>query len=102
MEFKIKNTVCVKNTIKYNKVMFDKLKQINELRKMKNAIAGEMAETERNGVRIKINGSFIVEDVSISPEAINADLAKNIKHCFNDALSKMQTNIAQKFSGMMG
>ncbi|MEK9161291.1 MAG: YbaB/EbfC family nucleoid-associated protein [Patescibacteria group bacterium] len=82
--------------------MFDKLKQINELRKMKNAIAGETAETERNGVRIKINGSFTVEDVFISPEAMNADLAKNIKRCFNDALSKMQTNIAQKFSGMMG
>ena len=35
--------------------MFDKLKQYNELRKMKNAIAGEAAETERNGVKVKIN-----------------------------------------------
>ena len=82
--------------------MFDKLKQLNELRKMKNAIAGEMAETERNGVRVKINGSFTLEDISISPESMNSDLAKNIKYCFNDAISKMQTNIAQKFSGMMG
>lgn len=81
--------------------MFDKLKQINELRKMKNAIAGETAETERNGVKVKINGSFTVEDVFISPEAMNGDLAKNIKYCFNDALSKMQTSLAQKFSGMM-
>lgn len=82
--------------------MFDKLKQLNELRKMKNAISGESAETERNGVRVKINGSFTVEDISISSEAMNDDLAKNIKYCFNDAISKMQTNIAQKFSGMMG
>lgn len=82
--------------------MFDKLKQINELRKMKNAIAGESAETEKNGVKIKINGSFTVEEIFISPEAMNDDLAKNIKYCFNDALSKMQTNLAKKFSGMMG
>lgn len=82
--------------------MFDKLKQINELRKMKNAIAGETAETEKNGVKIKINGSFTVEEIFISPEAMNDDLAKNIKYCFNDALSKMQTNLAKKFSGMMG
>ena len=82
--------------------MFDKLKQLNELRKMKNAIAGEAAETERNGVKVKINGSFTVEDISISPEAMNGDLAKNLKYCLNDAVSKMQTNIAQKFSGMMG
>lgn len=82
--------------------MFDKLKQLNELRKMKNAIAEETAETEKNGVKIKINGSFTAEEVSISPEAMNDDLAKNIKYCFNDAVSKMQTNLAKKFSGMMG
>ena len=82
--------------------MFDKLKQLNELRKMKNAIAGEMAEAERNGVKVKINGSFTVEDISISSEAMNGDLAKNLKYCFNDAVSKMQTNISQKFSGMIG
>lgn len=82
--------------------MFDKLKQINELRKMKNAIAEETAETERNGIKIKINGSFTVEEILISPEAMNNDLAKNIKYCFNDVLSKMQSNLAKKFSGMMG
>ena len=82
--------------------MFDKLKQLNELRKMKNAMQAEMAESERNGVKVKINGGFTVEDISISPEAMNGDLAKNLKNCFNDAVGKMQMIMAQKFSGMMG
>lgn len=82
--------------------MFDKLKQLNELRKMKNAMRAETAEAERNGVRVKINGGFTVEEISISPEAMNGELAKNIKYCFNDAVSKMQTNMAQKFSGIVG
>lgn len=82
--------------------MFDKLKQLNELRKMKNAIQAETAETERNGVKVKINGGFTVEEISISPEAMNGDLAKNLKYCFNEAVSKIQTNMARKFSGMMG
>ena len=82
--------------------MFDKLKQLNELRKMKNAMQAETAEAERNGVKVKINGGFTVEEISISPEAMNDDLAKNLKHCFNDAVGKMQMNMAQKFSGMMG
>lgn len=81
--------------------MFDKLKQLNELRKMKNAMQAETTETERNGVKVKINGGFTVEEIFISPESMNSDLAKNLKYCFNDAVSKMQTNIAQKFSGMM-
>ena len=82
--------------------MFDKLKQLNELRKMKNAMQAETAEAERNGVKVKINGGFTVEEIFISPEAMNGDLAKNLKYCFNDAVSKMQTTMAQKFSGMMG
>ena len=82
--------------------MFDKLKQLNELRKMKNVMQAETAEAERNGVKVKINGSFTVEEISISPEAMNSELAKNIKYCFNDAVSKMQMTMAQKFSGMMG
>lgn len=82
--------------------MFDKLKQLNELRKMKNAMQAEIAESERSGVKVKINGGFTVEEISISPEAMNSELAKNLKYCFNDAVSKMQNNMAQKFSGMMG
>lgn len=82
--------------------MFDKLKQLNELRKMKNVMQAETAESERNGVRVKINGDFTVEEVFVSPEAMNSDLAKNLKHCFNDAVCKMQMIMAQKFSGMMG
>ena len=82
--------------------MFDKLKQLNELRKMKNAMQAEMAESERNGVKVKINGGFTVEEIFISPEAMNGDLAKNLKICFNDAVGKMQMIMAQKFSGMMG
>ena len=58
--------------------MFDKLKQLNELRKMKNAMQAETAEAERNGVKVKINGGFTVEEIFISPEAMNGDLAKKI------------------------
>lgn len=83
--------------------MFDKLKQLNELRKMRNAMQSETIEAERNGVKIIINGSFNMEEISISPEAKNAgDLEKNIKNCFNDAVGKMQSSLAGKFSGMLG
>ena len=82
--------------------MFDKLKQLNELRKMKNVMQAETAEAEISGVKVKINGGFTVEDIFISAEAMNGDLAKNLKYCFNDAVSKMQASMAQKFSGMMG
>ena len=69
---------------------------------MKNVMQAETAEAEISGVKVKINGGFTVEDIFISAEAMNGDLAKNLKYCFNDAVSKMQASMAQKFSGMMG
>ncbi|NUQ57050.1 MAG: YbaB/EbfC family nucleoid-associated protein [Candidatus Paceibacter sp.] len=82
--------------------MFDKLKQLNELRKMKNAIQAETVTAERNGVKITINGSFNVEDLSVSPEAKQGSgLEKDLRACFNDAVGKIQATLAQKFSSMM-
>lgn len=82
--------------------MFDKLKQLNELRKMKNAIQTETVMAERNGIKITINGSFNVEDIAVSPEAKqNANLEKDLRACFNDAVGKVQAVLAQKFSSMM-
>lgn len=81
--------------------MFDKLKQLNELRKMKNAMESETVTVEESGVKITVNGSFSIEELIISPEAMNNDLGRNIKHCFNNAQSKIQRILAQKFSGLM-
>ncbi|MEK7650213.1 MAG: YbaB/EbfC family nucleoid-associated protein [Patescibacteria group bacterium] len=81
--------------------MFDKLKQINELRKMQQMVAGERITAERNGVKVTINGTLMVEEVSLNPDLSQADQERAIKDTINDANKKMQTQLAQKLGGMM-
>jgi len=81
--------------------MFDKLKQINELRKMQQMVAGERVTAERNGVKVTINGTLMVEEISLNPELSQIDQERALKDAFNDANKKMQTQLASKLGGMM-
>lgn len=68
---------------------------------MKNAMQVETATAERNGIKITVNGNFNVEEIFVSSEARQGNLEKDLKNCFNDAVGKLQSVLAQKFSGMM-
>ncbi len=81
--------------------MFDKLKQINELRKMQQMVAGERVTAEQNGVRVTINGTLMVEEISLNPELSQTGQERALKDALNDANKKMQTQLAQKLGGMM-
>ena len=68
--------------------MFDKLKQLNELRKMKNAMRGGNGGVGKKRREGENQRRFYRERYFHSPEAMNGDLAKNLKNCFNDAVGK--------------
>ncbi len=82
--------------------MFDKLKQINELRKMQQMVTGERVTAERNGVKVTVNGTLMVEEISLNPELSHRDQELALKDAFNDANKKMQAQLASKLGGMMG
>lgn len=81
--------------------MFDKLKQINELRKMQQMVAGERVTAEKSGVKVTVNGTLMVEDISLNSELSQSDQERALKDAFNDANKKMQTQLASKLGGMM-
>ena len=80
--------------------MFDKLKQLNELKKLQGEIAKEKFESEKEGVKVVINGDLSVEEVILNPEL---DLNKQellVKECVNEALKQAQVSVAKKMAGM--
>lgn len=77
--------------------MLDFLKDINKLRQMQSAVKQERAESEKNGVRVVINGGMEIEQVSLNPELSVEDQARAVKDAINDAYKKIQMTIAQKF-----
>ncbi len=81
--------------------MFDKLKQINELRKMQQKMKEEKFEAVENGVKVVINGNFEVEEIILSQELNPQAQAEALKRCFNRAVKGIQAKIAQSFSHLV-
>ena len=81
--------------------MFDKLKQLKELKEMQSAAQQERFESEKRGVRVVVNGTLQIEEVAV-PENISAtEMADAVKAAVNDALRQAQMAMAKKFQGMM-
>lgn len=90
--------------------MFDKLKQIQQLRtqakQIKDSLSQETVEgIGANGqVKIIIDGNQEIKEVSIAQEILNdkINLEKAIKEAGNDAIKKVQKVMAQKMSQLGG
>ena len=81
--------------------MFDKLKQLKQLKEMQEAIKKETVTVEREGIKITLNGNFEVEELELSSALSAQKQSDFLKQCFNEAVKKVQMNLAQKFSGLI-
>lgn len=81
--------------------MFDKLKQIKQLRDLQSAAQKEKFESEKDGVKVVINGTLSVEEIKLNAELANDRQERILQDCLNEALKKAQMAMAQKFQGMM-
>ena len=76
--------------------MFDKLKQIKQLKELQNKLSKEEIVVEKNGVRIIINGKMEVKEVKLNPNLSFKEQEELIRDCFNDAIKKLQMSIAKE------
>lgn len=81
--------------------MFDKLKDLNNLRKMQSEIKREMEAIfvthEKDGVKITIRGDKRVEKVEI-----DGDENKLFKDLINDAMKEVDKKVEKQMKGRMG
>ena len=82
--------------------MFDKLKQLKQLKDLQNILSKERVEVERDGIKIAINGKLEIEMIQINAPLEKEKLEKSIRDCFNEAIKKINMQIAQKMSHMQG
>ena len=73
--------------------MFDKLKQLSQLKKIQDKAKQEKAEVSENGVKVVINGNFEVEEIALNKELNSEDQAIVLKNCFNKAVKEIQTKL---------
>ncbi len=86
--------------------MFEKLKQIKDLRSqaktMQNALSGESATVEKNGVSVTMNGNLEVTNLTISENLVGLQAANATREAINEVIKKVQKIIAQKMQAMGG
>jgi len=90
--------------------MFDKLKNLNELReqgkKMQAMMEEEKLTVEENGVSLTMNGKFDIIELSINEELLSAEnkekLENTIKTTHKNPLGKIQRQVAVKMQQMGG
>ncbi len=86
--------------------MFNKLKQIKDLRsqakKMQNVLADESTTVEKNGIKVIINGNLEVTSIEVSEGMSKDSIEKSMKNAINDAIKKTQRVMAQKMQEMGG
>jgi len=86
--------------------MFNKLKQIKDLRSqakaMQNALAGESITVEKSGVKIIMNGNLEVTSLTIAQDLTKENLQSIVKDVVNETIKKTQKLMAQKLQEMGG
>lgn len=86
--------------------MFNKLKQIKDLRsqakQMQNALANEKVTVEKSGVIVTMNGNMEVIKLEIKEDLSKEAIQDKTKDAFNEAVKKTQKIMAQKMQEMGG
>lgn len=82
--------------------MFDKFKQLKQLRDLQNSLSKEKAEVEKEGIKVVVNGKMEFEEIKLNPELDKVRQEKILKDCINEAMSKIKMMAAQKMSQIQG
>ncbi len=88
--------------------MFNKLKQIQNIRKQAKSLQSQLAEVMivgkglGNKIMVTIDGNQSVQGVKIEDGLATAEIEKGVKEAFNDATKKLQKELAGKMKDMGG
>ena len=78
--------------------MFDKFKQLNDLRRMQEQVKKEIATAEKEGVKITLNGSMEILELKLNPELPTEKQEQLVKECFHEAMKKIQASLMKNLT----
>ena len=82
--------------------MFDKLKQLQQLKELRDAVSQEKEEVKRKGIKVIINGKMEIEEIHLNPDLSKEEQEEVLKECINESVKKIQMVLAKKMSQMPG
>ena len=81
--------------------MFDKFKDLAKLKKLQDEVKSQKFTAEKNGTKVVVNGSFMVEEVVLNSELDTETQSQLVKELINDANKSAQHSMASKLQGLM-
>ena len=75
--------------------MFDKLKQLNQLRNLQGEFKKERITIEKRGVKVVMNGNFGVEEIILNSDLGIEDQQSALKEAINEAREEIQKILAK-------
>ena len=81
--------------------MFDKLKQIKELKSLQDELKKETYDIEKNGVRLVMNGGLELQEIHLTEDIPSSQQEQAILQAHNELIKKVQMAMASRFQGMM-
>ena len=79
--------------------MFDKLKQMNQIRAMQQAIKQQRVEIEKQGIKVAMRGDFEIQSIALNPELDVKTQEKVLMQAINEAKDKIQAILAKDLAG---
>jgi len=76
--------------------MFDKLKQLNQLKNLQSEFKKETATLEKNGLKVTINGNFEVQEIILNSNLDVLEQQNILKSLLNEARESIQKTLAGK------
>ncbi|MCD5396137.1 MAG: YbaB/EbfC family nucleoid-associated protein [Candidatus Pacebacteria bacterium] len=71
-------------------MIFDKLKQLREIKQIQEKLKKETVEVEREGIKVVLNGNLEVVEIVLNPELEKTDQEEILKDLINRAIKKIQ------------
>ena len=82
--------------------MFEKFKNLKQLKDLQNSLQKEKMEVENRGIRVTVNGKMEIEEIQLNSRLTQEEQERVLKDTVNEALKKVQMAAAQRMSQMKG
>jgi len=78
------------------------MQQLKEMKQLSDSLATELAEVEKQGVKVVVNGKMKIESIELNSKLTKQEQETVLKDSINEAMTNIQKIIAGRMSQMTG
>ncbi len=82
--------------------MFDKFKQMKQLKDFESSLKKQTLSKEKNGITVTLNLKMEILDIKLNPALDIAEQEKKVRECINDAMNEAKMEMAKQAQSMGG